>query len=403
EHHHHHPHHHHSSDGEHHHHHHHSSDGEHHHSSDSSHRHSSSHHHHSSSSSHHHSSSKKKKSKSKKSKDNKLSTPAKAALSIIGLILLAIVTIIATFFILKAMGEKDIKTTAAPQQETIEYKGHTYKYNNDVFALGFIGVDTRELETKETTDYVGAADTDMVVAVNTKTGESKVIAIPRDTMVDIDISSKSGVFLRTEKRQLCLAYAYGDGAEKSCTNSTKAMSRVLLGVPIQKYYALDLDGIAALNDAIGGVTLTSLYTFKDADIKKGEEVTLRGRNAETYVRERSLDDVNASLNRTERQVQYIKAYASQLLPQVVKDFSVVSRLYNTANEYSRSNISLSNATYLASLLLSKGVNEFDTHTLQGKMKESEVMEWADVVHAEFYTNEDDLMQTVLDTFYTRID
>jgi len=67
-----------------------------------------------------------------------------------------------------------------------------------------------------------------------------------------------------------------------------------------------------LNDAIGGVTLESKYDFTDLGIKKGDTVTLKGDMAEAYVRTRDLDNINASLNRTERQIQYVKNTASSL-------------------------------------------------------------------------------------------
>ncbi|MGN1202702.1 MAG: hypothetical protein ACI4RF_05350, partial [Eubacterium sp.] len=124
---------------------------------------------------------------------------------------------------------------------------------------------------------------------------------------------------------------------------------------------------------------------------------------EAYVRTRDLDNIEASLNRTARQVQYIKAFAAQLLPAVMNDFSIVSRLYSTATDYSSTNISLSDATYMASLLLSKNITDFETTTLEGEMKPSTRIDYADVVYAEFYPDEDKLMEIVLDTFYTQID
>ena len=288
-------------------------------------------------------------------------------------------------------------------QETIEYKGHTYKYNEDILAIGFMGIDQREMKTSKETSFVGAADADIVIAIDSKTGTTKAISIPRDTMVDIDIYTTSGVFLRTQKAQLCLAYAYGDGSEKSCRNTVDAMSRILLGVPITKYYALDLDGIKPLNDAVGGVTVQSLYDFEEQGIKKGDTVTLHGDMAELYVRERGMEDINASLNRVERQTQYVKAYASQVVPSAMKDFGIVRQLYNTASDFSQTNITMSNVTYAGTLLLSKGVTDFETRTIKGEMKASKDPVLEGVVHAEFYPDEDDVTAAVIDTFYTRID
>ena len=362
---------------------------------------SSSHHHH-----HHHHHHRR---SSKKKKKEKLPIAAKVAIGILIFIFGIVIIAGGAFLAMKSIGyldlmkKSDVDGEQVAYQETIEYKGHTYKYNDDVFSLAFFGVDQRTMKNVKQTDFVGAADADVVVSINTKTGETKVIAIPRDTMVDVDIWSTSGIFLRTEKTQLCLAYAYGDGKRKSCENAVSAVSRVLYNVPIQKYYALDLDGIAPLNDSIGGVTVTAKYALPQYNIKVGDEVTLKGDMAEAYVRTRDMDDINASLNRTERQVQYINAFADQALPAVVKDFSIVSKLYNTGSKYSQTNLSLNNATYIGSLLLSKGISDFKTYSIDGEMKASEDALMPDVVHAEFYPDEDSLMETVLDVFYTQID
>jgi LCP family protein required for cell wall assembly len=332
---------------------------------------------------------------------------ARIAIAVIAILLIIILLVVGTFFYLQHKGRQDVMPTITEDtayEETIEYNGHTYKYNENVFSVAFLGIDQRDLETDDETDFVGAADADIVVTVDTQTGKSNVIAIPRDTMVDIDMWSESGIFLRTQTAQLCLAYSYGDGYTQSCQNSINAISRVLYNVPIQKYYALDLDGIAALNDAIGGVTIdSSLYDFKDMGVKVGDSVTLKGDMAETYVRVRDMDNVNASLNRTDRQVQYVKAYAQQVIPAVMKNFSVVSNLYSTASAYSQTNLTLSNATYIASLMLSKGVTDFDTHTITGTMTSSDDAILEDVVHAEFTPDEDSLMEAVLASFYTQID
>lgn len=367
-----------------------SSTGEHHH------HHRSEHHHHSSSS-HHHSSKKKRK---------KLPVAVRIIITVLIIIALIASIIGGTFMCLKRTGQNDLKPTVLENtqyNETIEYNGHTYKYNEDIFSIAFIGVDQEKLKSSDEAEYVGAADTDIVVAVDTKTGKTSAIAIPRDTMVDVDVYSKSGIFLRTENTYLCLAYAYGDGREKSCINSVNAMSRVLYNVPINKYYALDLDGIAPLNDAIGGVTVSSLYNFTDLGINVGDTVKLTGDMTVTYLRRRDMDNVNASLNRVDRQVQYIKAYAQQLAPAVMQDFSIVSNLYTTAKKYSQTNLTVNNATYIASFLLSKGINSFETYTLTGTMAESESIDEYGSVHAQFTPDEDYLMETVLSVFYTQID
>ena len=422
---HHHHHHHHSSDGSHS-----SSDGSHHSSSGSHHSSSGSHHsssgsHHSSSGSHHSSGSSHRSSSnshrsssksgsshhhhhhhhhSKKDK-KKLPLPARIAIGLLVAIFIFTAVGVGTFLAFMLSGKSDFKPKAedVKYQATIEYKGHKYEFNEDILAIGFIGVDQREFKTGKTADFRGAADADVVLAIDTKTGDAKAISIPRDTMVDIDVYTASNVFVRTQKAQLCLAYAYGDGSTQSCQNTIEAMSRVLLNVPITKYFALDLNGIKPLNDAVGGVTVTSLYDFEEQGIRKGDEVTLKGDMAELYVRERSMDDLNASLNRVDRQTQYIKAYAAQVIPAAMQDFSVVRNLYNTAQGYSQTNITLSNVTYLGNLFVTKRITDFDTRTIQGTMTASKDPVLEGVVHAEFTPDNDDVTEAVLDAFYTQVD
>ena len=373
-------------------------EGEHHHSS--SHHHSHHHHHTSESHSHHHHTHSRHKKKKKK-----LPAAAKIAVVFLVLLLAAVIAIVGTFFYLEQKGKNSFTnvTTQTNYEEVIEHEGHKYVYNKDVVAIAFIGVDKRELGAGDTIGTAGQADADIVLTVDTKTGRAKAISIPRDTMVDVDLYSENNIFLRNETLQLCLSFAYGDGKASSANNVTTSISRILYNVPINKNFVLDLDGIAPINDAIAGVTVESLYNFENLGIKVGDKVHLTGDLTESYVRQRDMQTIDASLNRTARQTQYIKAFANQLLPAVLNDFSTVSRLYNTAADYSTTNMDLSNVTYLASLLVSKGIRDFETETLQGEMKESERTDYADYVYSEFYPDEELTLETVLDTFYTQVD
>lgn len=391
-----------SSSGEHTHRHH---SGEHSHHSHSSH---SSSHHHSSSHSHssHHSSH-----HSHHSHHSHKKSKMPKWLKVIIIIILIIALILGgtgiAYTVLKNEGKNDLTSVAQTQDhnEIITYNGHKYQYNDNVVSIAFMGIDERELEYRdEYVNNLGCADADMVAAIDTSTGEMKVIAIPRDTVVDIDIYSASGVFLKTQSVQLTVSYAYGDGNEQSCNNVTKAMSRILYNVPIDKYFALDLAGIAPLNDAVGGVTLTPTYSIPDQGIQEGVPVTLKGDMAEAYVRRRDMDHATSALERGDRQVQYVKAFADTLLPVIKKNFSVVSDLYNTAKQYSQTNLSLNNVTYLASVMLSNGITNFKSYTLDGTVDlRAPDPSNPDYVNAYFTPDEDQLMQTVLDVFYIQID
>ena len=87
-----------------------------------------------------------------------------------------------------------------------------------------MGVDKRDLGL-DNVGTGGQSDADILLTINTKTGKAKAIAIPRDTMVDVDLYSESGIFLSSEKMQLCLSNAYGDGKAKSAENTANSISR----------------------------------------------------------------------------------------------------------------------------------------------------------------------------------
>lgn len=360
------------------------------------------HHHHSSSSHSHHG--KRHRHRHRHRRKRKMPLILRIFIVLIAIIFAAVAIIGGTYLYMREKGHNTLVVEPAnpKYEETIIYNGHTYVYDKNKVAFAFIGVDQESITPDEDTliGNSGQADTDIVGVIDTNTGEISVITIPRDTMVDIDLYTVGGEFVRTENMQLCLAYAYGDGGTSSCENVTNAISRILANVPVEKYFALDLSGIAPLNDAVGGVTVTSLYDFPAEGVYKGDTVTIRGDFAETYVRQRNMDSIDASLNRTERQTQYIKAYVEQLRKAVTSDFSVVSQLYNTASEYSQTNISLSEVTYLASVVLSNGVSDFTQYTLEGEMRASDTA--TEDVFAEYYVDEDSVMDVVVNCFYEQV-
>lgn len=347
--------------------------------------------------------------KNKKIDIKKLRRRWQKAAKRIFLILLIIVLIIAivsggTFLILRQRGKKSILPDLSQNKEyydTIEYEGHTYKYNDDLVSIAFLGIDQYDLDNPQSNNFAGANDANIVASIDTETGEMKLVAIPRDTMAEVDIY-RNGKYIEAERNQLCLAYAYGEGGELSCENTITSISRVLDNVPIEKYYALDMSGISAINDAIGGVILKSEIDMPSYGVKVGDIVTLKGKMAEGYVRQRSHDYLEASLDRTERQVKYLQSFAEQTVPAIFLDFSKLNDLYNVGAEYSRTNITLSEITYLANLLRSKGTTTFKDYTIKGTMNSSEALDDNGSIHAEFTPDEDELMKTILDVFYIRI-
>ena len=241
----------------------------------------------------------------------------------------------------------------------------------------------------------GQADAVMVLALDTQTGKATAIGIPRDSMVDVG-EFAGDAFIGQEKMQLCLAFSYGDDAHTSCEYTTTAVSRALYNMPMSYYMALDYNGIAPLNDAIGGVSVNALESIPNTGIVAGQDTVLYGDNAARYVQYRDTSSLTSSLDRQSRQVQYLEAFASKALASAKGNVTSLIDLFNVASQYSVTNLGVNEFSYLASSVLTNGIASLEVVTLPG-----EPVQGAQFV--EVHLDEEAVYQTVLDVYYTQVD
>lgn len=287
----------------------------------------------------------------------------------------------------KKIEEKTEKVIKA-KGDTITYNGKKYELNKHMATVAFIGFDGRD---NDDGTQKGQSDTVMVVALNTDTGEARGIVIPRDSMVAVDTYS-NGSFAGQVTEQLCLQFAYGTDGDNSSALTAAAASRVLDNIPVDYYYTLNIEGVAPINDSIGGVTLVPTQTVPGTSVVEGQETTLFGTTAEKYVQWRDTTNLTSSLDRTARQVSYVQAFASKVLSSAKSNPAMLISLYQAMGDYTWTNLGLDEFSYLATTMLEHGLTSFDVVTLQGTMQQGDTF-------AEFYLDQDDVKQTVVDTFY----
>lgn len=294
--------------------------------------------------------------------------------------------------------DADIEVIADAESDddgkTVRYNGKIYRLNEDITSIACLGVDKKEINANGIVGAAGQADTIIVIAFDTKTGAAKLVPIPRDTVAEIDVYAKDGSFLRTEKTQLCLAFAYGDGGKTSCENVISSIKKVMFGMPIHCYAALDLAGIGPVNDSVGGVTVTPSDSF--SLFEAGSPVHLMGESAVAYVRSRDTSKVDSNLVRMNHQLQYIKAFTKTAASQAVKKPAMISDVYNVAMKYSYTDIDLSKATYVASRFMTLGGSEFLPVSVPGKMVSGEDG------YSEYYIDEKAFYETILSVYYNVI-
>lgn len=281
----------------------------------------------------------------------------------------------------------------------IYYDGKKYRYNDKVTTILFAGIDKHADEQLGTYGTAGQADCIIIAALDTETGEYKLMALSRDTMADVNVLKPDGSFKGTETQQICLAYAYGDGKEGSCENLKKSVSRVLFGIPINSYAAVDLDAIPILNDDVGGVNVKVIedLSHKDPALVLGANVTLYGKQAETFVRSRDVNgDENQNNLRMDRQKEYLSNFIKTTLSQTRSDIKTPIRLYNDVSDYMVTDIDVSMLTYYTSIFLKSGFSADDNFMkIPGTTTASEK-------YAEYYVDNDALFKIILDTYYIEV-
>lgn len=153
-----------------------------------------------------------------------------------------------------------------------------------------LGTDTGALGRHDT----GRTDTLIVATVNPKTETVNLTSIARDTKVTIP-----GDTLPYQK--INAAYTIG-----GANTATKTVSN-LLDIPIDFYAIVNMGGLRTMVDAVGGIDLKPLLTFSygHANVTKGKEVHLNGKQALDYARMRYTDPLG-DYGRQKRQRQVLQ-------------------------------------------------------------------------------------------------
>lgn len=288
-----------------------------------------------------------------------------------------------------------------PQSPTIErevtyYNGQAYALRDDLESYLVMGLD--KFAGDEQANYLNNQQADfLLLFVFDKTaGECTTIQLNRDTMTEIRILGVTGQEAGSFTGQLALAHTYGSGQEDSCRNEVQAVSNLLYGVPIDHYLSLTMDGVALLNDMVGGVTVTVMDDFTGIDdtLVQGQEVTLTGQHALTYVRARGGLEDSTNLHRMERQRQYLGGLFEKLSQQVKSNSGFTMDALLKVNEYMVSDCTINQLSEFADKVSDYGIGEI--RTIPGESVKGEE-------YMEYYVDEDALQALVMDVFYETVD
>ncbi len=287
--------------------------------------------------------------------------------------------------------------SADQEDGVVTYKGQRYRYNEDLITILVMGIDRMtEVTAAQHGADGGQADALFLLLLDGSSGQINIVAINRNSMVPVDYYSRSGEYCGQAKMQITLQHAYGDGMGISNQRTAETVSRMFHNVPIHAYASINMAGIATLNDAIGGVTLTPLRDIPKTNIRQGETITLMGSDAYNYVHWRDyINEFASSDNRLERQKQYLEVFGRNALDQVKKNPAIVADIYNIMKQYMVTDITLDRATYLASQAVGYKFSGSNIYTVPGVTTNG-------VLYEEYNVDEEGLRELIIKLFFKQI-
>ena len=287
-------------------------------------------------------------------------------------------------------------TKTAPAMTGEGGKETRFKENMEVIMV--CGTDTYE-NIPEDDDYVHSSQADViyVYAIDHKNKTYQCIQINRDTMTMV----KQVMGIGEDKEanmQICLAHSYGKTEQARCLNTVDAVEGLLFEVPIDHYISLNMSSISVLNEQVGGVTVTipAGMENRDPEFIEGARVTLKGKQAELFVRSRmSLKD-DSNTFRMERQETFMKAWKEQAKAKMNEESGFPVKMILALSDYMTSDMTASALSTLANQL--KEYKDLGTLTPLGENLE----EGDGRMFREFHVDKDDLQKKVIELFYEEV-
>lgn len=279
------------------------------------------------------------------------------------------------------------------EEAPVNFDGKWYIRRPDVESYLLIGVD-REGEAQDSGSYNGGGQADVLLLLVVDNGASsfRVLQLNRDTMADVEVLGVRGDVTGTEYQQLALAHHYGNGLEKSCENTVRAVSRLLYGMKIDGYAAIQFEAFPILNDRVGGVTVTVEDDFSAVDptLVQGETVTLKGEQALHFIRIRHQVGDGSNLERMGRHRAYLSGFDAAFTAAMEQNQELPLKLYAAVSDYLVTDMGSGTVAELARRC--QGYENGGVITVDGEAKLGER-------YMEFYPDEDSLRRAVLELFY----
>lgn len=285
------------------------------------------------------------------------------------------------------------------QLRTVEVDGATYREKPAVTTLLLVGIDqpADTVKTNVSKSYRsgGQADFILLLAIDHTDRKIHQLQIDRDTMTEVDVLGVFGNEVGTRILQICLAHSFGETPQDNAKYTVRAVQNLMDGIDIDGYYMVDYSAVPTLNDALGGVTveLRDDMTGVNPAWTKGSTVTLRGKEAETFVRTRKTVGSGTNEERMDRQNEFMRKAVQQMRKKMSGSTAFAEELLNTLH-----NISVSNMTVKALAEEIVKARDYEVLPVDHPLGEYGL---GDDGFVEFHMEKGETVHWVLEHLYTR--
>ena len=210
-------------------------------------------------------------------------------------------------------------------------------------------------------DHNGGSDTNILMSVDGKNGKINAVSVPRDTLLNVDWNVK----------KFNASYNVG-GTERMM----KELSN-LLGVPVDFYITVDLDGFVDLINEIGGVDFDVPVNMNYDDPKQNLHIHLEkgyqhltGEQAIGVVRWRQNNDGSGYPTGDIGRIQTQQAFLTTVAEQMLSTLSL-NTLKATADmfvNYVKTDLTVGNLVWIGEIAMRIGMENINFYTLPGEGK-----------------------------------
>lgn len=273
--------------------------------------------------------------------------------------------------------------------------GKEYPLKRRMKTVLVIGTDNLNENTKES-DVISFYNYDQAdfLAVLAFSEDEKTVTpfqINRDTMCSVPWLGVNGIVGGHTTEQIALAHTYGSGREDSCENTCSAVSDLLYGTPIDHYISFTMDAVPILNDLVGGVTVTledDLPALGE-EYASGARVTLRGKDALRFVRQRDVLIDDSNITRMKNQRLYLAGFTEAAREAAGKNPDLAADAFRAVEKHICTNMTVNDISEFADRLVSYTVAPVISPAGEVKLGTE---------FAEFYADEADLQECVREGF-----